>query len=148
MSMKLLKYNGKDLQDLSWEGWIEQKPEVLRPIASLWFNIIKEAGPDVQPIFHDNYPIGCVEEAPFAYVNAFTAHVNVGFFHGVDLPDPAGLLEGTGKGMRHIKLRPDVAINEQAIHELIQHAYLDIKERLLAEPSFDGCHDQLGTDQT
>ncbi|MEQ9297590.1 MAG: DUF1801 domain-containing protein [Cyclobacteriaceae bacterium] len=134
--MTFLKYTGKDLQDISWEEWIEQKPEVLRPIAGKWFDIIKEMGSDVQPIFHDNYPIGCVDAAPFAYVHAFTAHVNVGFFHGVDLPDPAGLLEGTGKRMRHIKLRPDAMINEEAIREIIQHAYLDIKERLLTKPSF------------
>lgn len=134
--MKILKYTGNDLQGIFWDGWIEQKPDALRDLATKWFGVIKNSGPDVQPIFHDNYPIGCVEDAPFAYVNVFTAHVNVGFFHGVDLPDPAGLLEGTGKRMRHIKLRPDAMINEQAIHELIQHAYLDIKERLLAEPSF------------
>ncbi|MEM8895420.1 MAG: DUF1801 domain-containing protein, partial [Bacteroidota bacterium] len=64
----------------------------------------------------------------------YTAHVNVGFFYGVDLPDPQGLLEGNGKRMRHIKLRPGADIDEEAIKELIHHAYLDIKERLLAEP--------------
>ncbi len=132
----LLKFTGKDLQDISWEEWIEQKPEVLRTLANQWFEVIKKMGSDVQPIFHDNYPIGCVDEAPFAYVNVYAAHVNVGFFYGADLPDPKVLLEGTGKRMRHIKLRPDADIDEEAIKELIHHAYLDIKERLLAEPGF------------
>jgi hypothetical protein len=36
----------------------------------------------------------------------FTAHVNVGFFRGAELSDPNGLLQGTGKFMRHVKLRP------------------------------------------
>jgi hypothetical protein len=51
-------------------------------------------------------PTACVEDAPFAYVSAFRDHVNVGFFHGTALPDPAGLLQGTGKYMRHVKVKP------------------------------------------
>jgi hypothetical protein len=40
--------------------------------------------------------------ASFDYVNVFKAHVNVGFFQGTALPDPAKLLEGTGKRIRHV----------------------------------------------
>ena len=47
----------------------------------------------------------------YAYARAFRAHVNLGFFQGVHLPDPAGLLEGTGKTLRHVKLRmPEEAL--------------------------------------
>jgi hypothetical protein len=68
--------------------------------------------------------------APFGYVNVFTAHVNVGFFHGAALPDPAGLLQGTGKFMRHVKLRIGTAINAAALTSLIEEAYADIKDRV------------------
>ena len=43
------------------------------------------------------------------------------------LPDPAGLLEGTGKNMRHVKLRPGEVINREALATLIQAAYSTVK---------------------
>ena len=83
---------------------------------------------------HDGCPVACVEDAPFGYVNSFKSHVNVGFFHGAALEDPAGLLEGGGKRMRHVKLRPGTEINVAALRELIKAAYLDIKVRLGSAP--------------
>ena len=64
------------------------------------------------------------------YVNAFTPHVNVGFFHGAALPDPARLLQGTGKFMRHVKLRQGTAIDAASLSGLIEAAYSDIKARV------------------
>ena len=113
--------------------WLAGKPEELQAIASKWFKVISSCGPDVQEIFHDGHPIGCVENAPFTYVNAFSKHVNVGFFYGMDLPDEKGLLEGSGKRMRHIKLKPGEEQDEAAIQLLIEVAYADIKERLMLE---------------
>jgi len=54
----------------------------------------------------------------------------VGFFHGAALPDPARLLQGTGKCMRHVKLRPGTATNAAALSRLIDAAYSDIKARI------------------
>jgi hypothetical protein len=54
----------------------------------------------------------------------------VGFFHGAALPDPARLLQGTGKFMRHVKLRPGAATNASALNRLIDMAYTDIKARV------------------
>jgi len=71
-----------------------------------------------------------VGEIAFGYVNVFTAHVNVGFFQGTELADPDGLLAGTGKFMRHVKLRPDVRIDEDALTRLIETAYADTRTRL------------------
>lgn len=81
---------------------------------------------------HDGCPTVCVQDAAFAYVSAFTAHVNVGFFQGASLADPAGLLEGTGKYMRHVKLRPGLAVDESSLAALITAAHLDIVARLRA----------------
>ena len=69
-------------------------------------------------------------DAPFGYVNAFNSHVNVGFFHGAALPDPARLLQGTGKLMRHVKLIPGTTTNAAALSRLIDTAYSDIKARV------------------
>lgn len=64
---------------------------------------------------------------------AFTDHVNVGFFHGAALPDPAGLLEGTGKRMRHVKVRWGREIDAAALAGLIAAAYRDMGARLAAD---------------
>jgi hypothetical protein len=86
----------------------------------------------VRELLHDGHPTACVADAAFAYVNAFKAHVNVGFFRGAELADPRGLLEGTGKYMRHVKLRPGGGVDAAALVELIECAYRDIKRRLQA----------------
>ncbi|MGE0588105.1 MAG: DUF1801 domain-containing protein [Cyclobacteriaceae bacterium] len=127
---KLLRYTDKDIQDIRMDEWLEQKPEELRPMAIRWFDVIKACGPDVEDIFHDYYPMGCVDRAPFAYVNVFQSHVNVGFFYGTELEDKFGLMEGTGKRMRHVKLRLGEEVDEKAIEALIHSAYADIKRRL------------------
>ncbi len=56
--------------------------------------------------------------------------LNVGFFHGAALPDPGRLLEGSGKFMRHVKLRPGTATHVASLSRLIEMAYLDIKARV------------------
>jgi hypothetical protein len=56
--------------------------------------------------------------------------VNVGFFQGASLSDPGGLLEGSGKYMRHVKLRAGTVTDDAAIRGLIEAAYADIKERV------------------
>jgi hypothetical protein len=91
---------------------------------------MRNCGDEVLELFHDGCPVVCLGDAPFAYVNAFSAHVNVGFFHGASLPDPAHLLQGSGKSMRHVKLRPGVAPNDAPLRTLIDAAYRDIKKRV------------------
>ncbi len=105
----------------------------LGDIARHWFDVIRDCGDDVRELLHDGHPTACVADAAFAYVNAFKAHVNVGFFRGAELADPVGLLEGTGKYMRHVKLRPDVDIDATALTGLIESAYTDMKRRLESE---------------
>jgi hypothetical protein len=102
----------------------------MRRFAQPWFDRMRGCGPDVRELLHDGHPTACVGDAAFGYVNAFSAHVNVGFFHGAMLDDPAGLLEGTGKRMRHVKLRWAQQVNAAALSELIAAAYRDIRLRL------------------
>lgn len=90
---------------------------------------MRACGEDVLELLHDGHPTACVRTLAFGYVNAFTAHVNVGFFLGASLHDPAGLLEGTGRFMRHVKLRPGVPVDEPALEALIREAYRDISRR-------------------
>ena len=106
---------------------------VLGDVAQYWFDVMRTCGDDVRELLHDGHPTACVDDAAFGYVNAFTAHVNVGFFLGAELPDPSGLLEGTGKFMRHVKLRPESHVDATALMKLIEAAYTDMKQRLKAE---------------
>jgi hypothetical protein len=91
---------------------------------------MRECGDDVRELLHDGHPTACIGDAAFGYVNAFAAHVNVGFFLGAHLEDPAGLLEGSGKFMRHVKLRPGAAIDPSALATLIRAAYLRVKSQV------------------
>jgi hypothetical protein len=90
---------------------------------------MRERGDDVRELMHDGCPVACVHDAPFGYVNTFRSHVNVGFFNGAVLRDPAGLLEGTGKRMRHVKLQPGREIDDTSLVDLIEAAYLDMQVR-------------------
>jgi hypothetical protein len=110
--------------------WFNDGPVELRSIAQKWFAQMRQCGDDVRELMHDGCPVACVEDAPFGYVNSFKTHVNVGFFHGAVLEDPAGLLQGSGKRMRHVKLNPDREVSAAALSDLIDAAYLDIKVRL------------------
>ena len=102
-------------------------------MARRWFEALRRCGDDVGEVLHDGQPTACVDGAAFAYVGVFTAHVNVGFFQGAELPDPGGLLEGSGKFMRHVKLRPDAEADAAALAALIEAAYADVKKRLATE---------------
>jgi hypothetical protein len=105
----------------------------LGAIARRWFEVMRLCGADVRELLHDGHPTACVGDAGFAYVNAFKAHVNVGFFRGAEISDPKGLLEGTGRFMRHVKLRPGVDLDAAALTNLINAAYVDMKERVQTE---------------
>ncbi len=120
-------------RDPAVEAWMKAHANELGVIAREWFEIMRQCGDDVRELLHDGHPTACVEDAAFGYVNAFTAHVNVGFFRGAELADPARLLVGTGKYMRHVKLRPETSIDPVALTELIKAAYNDMKQRLKAE---------------
>ena len=120
-------------RDPAIERWMEEQPEELAAIARAWFDVMRRCGDDVRELIHDDQPTACVDDAAFGYVDAFTSHVNVGFFAGATLADPAGLLEGTGKFMRHVKLRPGRPVNESALLTLIESAYADMKRALRAQ---------------
>ena len=105
----------------------------LGEIARCWFEIMRNCGDDVLELLHDGHPTACVGDAAFAYANAFKAHVNIGFFRGVELADPGDLLEGTGRFMRHVKLRPAQPVDDVALTKLIHAAYVDMKQRLEAD---------------
>ena len=126
----LLRFNGAVEHDAAVDAWLKARSGELGAIAQRWFDVMRKCGDEVRELVHDGCPVACLGDVPFGYVNVFTSHVNVGFFQGASLPDPARLLQGNGKFMRHVKLRPGVAINDEALSRLIETAWLDIKARV------------------
>ena len=130
---QLLRFSGSVKHDPAIETWMKTHTGELGVVAQHWFEVMRKCGDDVRELLHDGHPTACIADAAFGYVNAFKAHVNVGFFRGAEIADPEGLLEGTGKFMRHVKLRPDRDFNAIALTKLIDTAYTDMKQRVQAE---------------
>jgi hypothetical protein len=129
----LFRFSNSVKRDPAIESWFRDHSGELGLVARRWFQVLRGCGDDVREILHDGHPTACVGDAAFAYVNAFKAHVNVGFFRGAELADPGRLLEGTGKLMRHVKLRPETEIDESALEQLIATSYADMKRRVMVE---------------
>lgn len=130
MKTELLRFNGSVEQDPTIEAWMKEHDGELGAIARHWFAVMRKCGDEVRELFHDGCPVACLGDVPFAYVNVYTAHVNVGFFQGAGLPDSARLLQGAGRFMRHVKLRPGTNTDAAALTRLIEVAYSDIKTRV------------------
>lgn len=126
----ILRYDGASAHDEAIDVWLGARPPELGTMARRWFTRMRGCGEDVRELLHDGCPIVCVDDAPFAYVNVFKSHLNVGFFRGDALDDPAGLLEGSGRFMRHVKLRLESPVDETALEALIDAAYADMQARL------------------
>ena len=130
MKTEILRFNGAVEHDPAVGAWLNAHQDELGELAREWFQVMRNCGDEVRELVHDGCPVACLGDAPFGYVNVFTSHMNVGFFQGAALPDPARLLQGTGKFMRHVKLRPGTATNAASLRKLIEAAYADIKTRV------------------
>ena len=130
MKTQLLRFDGAVERDPAIDTWMKEHAGELGAIAGQWFEVMRKCGDEVREVLHDGCPNACFGDVPFGYVNVFSSHVNVGFFQGSGLPDPARLLQGNGKFMRHVKLKPGTATDATALRKLIETAYSDIKERV------------------
>ena len=126
----LLRFNGAIERSPAVEAWLKKQRGPLGIAAREWFEVMRKCGDEVREVLHDGCPTACLGDAPFGYVNVFSSHVNVGFFHGAALPDPIRLLQGGGKYMRHVKLKPGTPVDAAALNALIEAAYADIKTRV------------------
>ena len=130
MKTELLRFNGTLERDPVIDAWLGKQPGELGAMARDWVEVMRRCGDEVREVFHDGCANACLGDVPFGYVNVFTAHVNVGFFQGASLADPARLLQGSGKFMRHVKLRPGVAVDAAYLRGLIERAYSEMKARV------------------
>lgn len=128
----LFRLNETLPRDPEIDAWLSDGPAdaTLRALGRAWFERMRACGADVRERFHDGGAVACIADVPFAYVHIFKAHVNIGFFQGADLADPAHLLRGTGKRMRHVQLRPGDVAHDDALAALIALACHDIRARI------------------
>lgn len=112
------------------DEWLSGDPAELYSIARQWLEVFRSCGDDVNELMHDGYPTACLSGAAFGYINVLKSRVNVGFFMGAFLDYPHSLLEGSGKRMRHVKLRPESNVDSGALNELVYAPYADMKDRL------------------
>jgi hypothetical protein len=132
----LFRLHGAARRDPAVDAWLIDGPLELRSIAQEWFSAMRNCGSDVRELLHDGHPTACVEDAAFGYVNVYNDHVNVGFFYGAGLKDESRLLEGSGKRMRHVKVKPGREFNDAALRDLVDAAYADIRARIDGERSW------------
>jgi hypothetical protein len=66
----------------------------------------------------------------YAYIAPFQHHVNLGFYHGVAVTDPGGLLEGAGQRLRHVKIRSLADVGKNEISGLLKAALQERKKAL------------------
>lgn len=125
-----MRFPNSTRRDPAIAVWMLEHSGELGAIAQRWFEVMRGCGDDVRELLHDGHPTACIGDAAFGYVNAFRAHVNVGFFRGAEIADPDRLLQGTGKFMRHVKLRPQDDIDATALKRLIETACIDMRRRV------------------
>jgi hypothetical protein len=70
----------------------------------------------------------------YAYIAPQTKHVNLGFYHGAALKDPTGLLDGTGKNLRHVKISTLAEVSKKQIGDLLKASLEEIRRSVGRKP--------------
>jgi hypothetical protein len=104
------------------DEFLREKNLGLQEVATRLRGLVKKSVPKVKegvnpwhiPIFESNGPI--------CYYMAGKNHITLGFIRGTSLPDPEGLLEGTGKNLRHVKIKSVDDLNRKGLSELLKSA--------------------------
>jgi hypothetical protein len=103
------------------DSYVTGLDEPFAAIVSRLRQIILLTAPDVYESIKWAQPV-YESDGPFAYIKAFTESVNFGFWRGVDLRDPKGLLQGQGGKMRHVKIISLADIDERAFSDFVVQA--------------------------
>jgi hypothetical protein len=118
-------------------AWLESLPAEKRPIIEALRGLIASAAPLAHEIISRDavWYSPPTSGYPIFYLTVFAAHMNLGFFYGGFVPDPEGLLIGSGKRMRHLKIRSVQETENPAIARLLVQAWADGLQRVEQLPS-------------
>lgn len=114
--------------------FVDVQPD-LRTVCEMLRSVIVELHPDYCEVIWPKQRIASYGVGPkkmsqhYVYVAPQTRHVNLGLYHGATAADPSGLLEGTGKRLRHVKIRSLAEATAAPVRRLIAEA---IAERKIA----------------
>ena len=106
--------------------WRQRLPPDGRDIVDALRGMIAGLAPDAHEIiYHDALGYGPTDSGfdRILYISAFKDHINLGFFYGAGLPDPHALLTGSGKQMRHVKIRSAESMPRAALTQLLGLAW-------------------------
>ncbi len=114
------------------EQFLSTYPAEVQELALKARELVQEIVPDVQEQVYEAYKtIGYGSktkvDAMFCYIAPLKDRINLGFYRGVVLPDASGLLEGTGKLLRHVKVRSMDELEQPALRQLITDAVAELE---------------------
>ncbi len=110
-------------RDPEVEAYVQEQPGALGETTRWLVDLVRGAVPASTEAIHHGSPKFCVGEGVvFCYVAAHSRHVNLGFVEGAQMSDPDGLLEGTGKGLRHVKVAAVGAVSKAKLARLVKQA--------------------------
>jgi hypothetical protein len=95
----------------------------LRPVVRGVKQLVKRIAPKSRETLNSWGVPTFEDKGPFCIYMVGKHHVTLGFHSGALLEDPAGILEGTGKNIRHVKLRSKEDLEQPAVAELIRAAH-------------------------
>jgi hypothetical protein len=84
--------------------------------------IVRGRYPQLREDIKWHVPVYSLDTTPIVGIEGFKAHVNLKFFRGAELEDRDGILQGTGKGVRHARFRSPEGVEEDKIRPLIDEA--------------------------
>lgn len=117
----------------SVRAWLENLPTEKKPTVEALRRLIGSIAPEAHEIvYHDALGYGPTDSGfdRILYIMVFETYLNLGFFFGGFLLDPEGLLVGSGKRMRHIKIRSLQQCENPAISSLLAQAWADGLQRV------------------
>jgi hypothetical protein len=106
------------------DAYVEGQPPELRQTTRFLVDLVRATVKGTTEAIWYGSPMFCAPAGGdfFCYVAAQSRHVNLGFRKGTELDDPDGLLEGSGKGMRHVKLHAPDTIPKAKLARLLKDA--------------------------
>jgi hypothetical protein len=130
-----MRYKGTVPRDPRIDAYARSVPGPMGTTIARLTALVRRTVPSHDEALVHGSPWFCIGGMPFCYLVGHSKHVNLGFCDGVALPDPEGLLEGTGKTMRHVKVRPEKGAPLTALSQLIASSARRVREIQSADPA-------------
>jgi len=133
ISKRRYRYRGTLRHDPAIDAYVGSVRGELGALVARLVALVRSNVPGHDELRVHGAPQFCVRGEPFCYVVGYAKHVNLGFCDGASLPDPEGLLEGTGKAMRHVKIRPGAEFPGKMLSRMVREAARRARARQAAD---------------